>query len=190
MTSSKPTVLLHTCCAPCLVVPFRILSKDRLVTVFFANPNIDSAEEYDLRKQEVTRWAAEEGICLIVAEENRLAWQEAIRGTEDEPEGGLRCERCYRNRLETTAREAQRRGFDCFGTTLSISPHKKAEVINRIGEEISQTTGVRFFEADFKKGGGFSESCRISREKNFYRQNFCGCVFSRRGGSSNLKGEA
>ena len=188
MTPSKETVLLHTCCAPCLVVPFRILAQDCLVTAFFANPNIETGDEYELRKQEVARWTAEEGIGLIVAREDREAWREAIRGTEAEPEGGLRCERCYRFRLEATAREAHCRGFGSFGTTLSISPHKKAEVINRIGREVSESMGITFLEADFKKGGGFSESCRISREKGFYRQNFCGCVFSRRDRSVERKG--
>lgn len=151
------------------------------VTGFFCNPNIHPKKEYDQRLNEMKALAERWGFHLVIGPYNDIVWKNAVRGYEGEPEGGRRCEICYKIRLEMTARKAWDQGFDFFGTTLSISPHKKAEVINRIGRQIEKDTGVKYLEADFKKKDGFKICCRICREEGLYRQDYCGCIYSRRG---------
>ncbi|MDP2935483.1 MAG: epoxyqueuosine reductase QueH, partial [Dehalococcoidia bacterium] len=118
------------------------------------------------------------GLPLLVSDYDTLRWHEAVRGLEDEPEGGLRCLACYRLRLEETAAIAQAQGFTHFTTTLSISPHKRADAINAIGQEVASRHGLEFYAADFKKKDGFTKSLRLSREAGLYRQDYCGCEFS------------
>jgi len=125
------------------------------------------------------RYAEEIGLRMFVAEYEVDRWYEAIKGTEQEPEGGKRCAICYRFRLERTARLARERGIFHFATTLTVSPHKKAAVINPIGRALAEQTGATFYEADFKKRDGFKISCQMSREAGLYRQNYCGCIFSK-----------
>jgi predicted adenine nucleotide alpha hydrolase (AANH) superfamily ATPase len=177
---AKPKLLLHGCCAPCVTHPVRMLGEKFDVTVFFYNPNIQPAEEYRSRLAEIRRLSEKWRFPLVEGSYECDAWSNAVRGLEGEPEGGRRCTICYRIRLERTARNAKTLGMDCFASTLSISPHKKAGIINRIGMEIGYGAGIRFIEADFKKMDGFKASCELSRMEGLYRQDFCGCVYSRR----------
>ena len=177
----KEAFLLHCCCAPCFTHPVQVLSETHDVTAFFYNPNIQPEKEYRAREEEIRRLAKKWSINLIVGDYDVDAWHELVEGLEQEPEGGRRCEVCYRMRMERTVQAARDRGFDRFGMTLSISPHKRADTINRIGKELEAEYGISFFEADFKKKDGFRISCRISEEEHLYRQDYCGCLFSRRG---------
>ena len=175
-------LLLHCCCAPCGTHPFRLLQGQFNVTAYFDNPNIYPPEEHRVRLDEIRRLAERWIIPLEVGECDPNAWFEAVKGHENEPEGSIRCEICYRFRLEKTARKAKTLHMDFFATTLSISPHKKTETINRIGLETAERFGVRFLEADFKKKDGFKLSCEISRAEGLYRQHYCGCMFSQKQG--------
>jgi predicted adenine nucleotide alpha hydrolase (AANH) superfamily ATPase len=175
----RKTLLLHCCCAPCTTHPLQLLRDAYVVTAFFYNPNIHPAAEYRKREDEIGRFARRWDFPLVTGPYEDAAWFRRMAGTEDTPEGGERCERCYRMRLDRTARLAAERGFDLFGTTLSISPHKKADTINGIGRDLADSYGVAFFKADFKKRDGFKIGCRISREEGLYRQDYCGCVYSR-----------
>ena len=179
-TSNKPRMLLHICCAPCAAYVVRVLRERFVVAGYFYNPNIQPEEEYALRKEEMERYALEIALPLHIGEYDVKRWFDLIKGYEEEPEGGARCAICYRMRLERTAQYASAHRFEYVTTTLSISPHKKAAVINRIGEELAQTYDVKFYGADFKKKNGFKISSQISRELGLYRQNYCGCVFSKR----------
>ena len=181
MNGGKESFLLHCCCAPCFTHPVRILSDRFNVTAFFYNPNIQPEEECRAREEEMRRLAGRWRIDLVVGEYDVDRWHRLVEGMEDEPEGGARCEVCYGMRLEETARMARERGIGTFGSTLSISPHKNAKVINRVGRELGERYGVAFYNADFKKKDGFRISCRISEEEGLYRQDYCGCVYSRRG---------
>jgi len=176
----KPTLLLQACCAPCTTHPYRLLSEQYLVTVLFYNPNIHPAAEYQKRLAEIERFSKRWNFSLFTGSYDDERWFQLTAGLEKEPEGGRRCLVCYRMRMGETARLAVKRGFDCFTTALSVSPHKNAEAINRIGAELAAEFGIPFVSADFKKKDGFKISCRISREENFYRQDYCGCMYSRR----------
>ena len=180
--SAGKKLLLHCCCAPCGTHPFRTLRERFDVTAYFDNPNIQPAEEYRVRLMEIRELAKRWGFSVVEGEYDSEDWFSAIRGHENEPEGAARCEICYRIRLERTARMAKIFGMDCFATTLSVSPHKKAEIINRIGKQAGDQIGIQFVEADFKKKDGFKISCELSRAEGLYRQDYCGCTFSRRGG--------
>ncbi|MCK5329449.1 MAG: epoxyqueuosine reductase QueH, partial [Candidatus Latescibacteria bacterium] len=176
---TKPTLLLHICCAPCATYVVRTLRERFDVVGYFCNPNIHPEEEYALRLREMKRYAEEIGLRMIVAEDETDRWYEATRGTEQEPEGGERCAICYRFRMERAACFAREHGIFHFATTLTISPHKKAAVIHPIGRELADLYGAAFYEADFKKRNGFKISCRMSREAGLYRQDYCGCIFSK-----------
>jgi predicted adenine nucleotide alpha hydrolase (AANH) superfamily ATPase len=182
MNQPKPAILLHICCAPCGTHVARELSERYSVRGFFFNPNIQPEEEYRLRENEARALAEKDGFPLEAGGNSAEAWLEAVRGLEGEPEGGRRCEACYRHRLERTAAAARDNGIPFFTTTLTISPLKKASVINPIGLEAARLagSGVQFIEADFKKKDGFKKSCALSKALGFYRQNYCGCLFSRR----------
>lgn len=177
---NKAKLLLHVCCAPCGAGVAELLNRNFNVTGFFYNPNIQPGEEYQKRRLEVERYFQDENLPLIAGDYDIDQWFEAIKGLENEPEGGRRCEACYQFRLVKTAQLAKNNGFEWFATTLTISPHKKAETVNRIGQELGWEHGLKFYEADFKKNDGFKKSCDLARELGFYRQNYCGCLFSRR----------
>lgn len=179
--------LLHACCSPCLTHPYQLMKDDFQLTVFFYNPNIHPESEYILRKEEMQKLAKKWGFKLVVGEYDVDAWFEAVQGHESDKEGGERCEICYRFRLEKTAELAAKNGYDLFTTTLSISPLKKAQKINEIGKKIAQAMELQFYEADFKKKDGFKISSQLSREQGLYRQDYCGCQFSRRG-RDNIRG--
>ena len=178
--ASKPGCLLHVCCAPCATHSIQALGQSHAVTAFFYNPNIQPAGEYRLRTREMRDLGDWWGLPVHEGAYDVEAWFQATRGLEAAPEGGARCLICYRIRLETTARQAVALGIPAFTTTLTISPHKRADAIFPIGREVAEAHGLRFIEMDFKKKDGFKESCRLSREEGLYRQDYCGCVYSRR----------
>lgn len=179
-----PTLMLHSCCAPCSSYTLEYLSRYFRITVLYYNPNISPESEYRHRVAEQQRLIGEmQTVNPVTFEEGDYrpeTFYNATRGMEHEPEGGARCMMCYRLRLEEAARMAAGRGFDYFTTTLSISPLKRADKINEIGSELALKYGVRFLPSDFKKRGGYLRSIELSRIHNLYRQNFCGCVFSKR----------
>jgi len=173
-----PSILLHSCCVPCSAHVINELIKKYDVTLFYFNPNIFPEGEYQKRFNEAKRYCQKIKVDFIEGKYNHQAWLEKIKGYENEPERGRRCEICYRVRLEKTALEAKKLGFDIFCSTLSISPHKDAQMINKIGLELSKEYGIEYLESDWKKQDGFKKSCDISREEGFYRQSYCGCEFS------------
>ena len=173
-------LLLHTCCAPCAVHPVEILQEQFKITLFFYNPNIYPVDEYYKRQDSVKEIKAKLNVDLIDAEYNPDTWNKTVEGLEDEPEGGKRCALCFYMRMKETARYARQYNFDCFGTTLTISPHKPSDLINKQGKEISREYGVEFLDRDFKKDDGFKISCQKCRDYNIYRQNYCGCKYSSR----------
>lgn len=179
-----PRLFLHACCAPCSSYVLEYLSRFFSVTVFFYNPNISPKEEYEKRVSEIQRLISEmefvHPVAFVEGEYKPEDFYEMARGLEDVPEGGERCFRCYRLRMEEAARLAEQGGYDYFTTTLSISPLKNAGKINEIGQELSQIYKVEHLPSDFKKKNGYKRSIELSHEYGLYRQNYCGCVFSKR----------
>ena len=179
-------LLLHACCAPCSSYVLEYLTDSFDIDVFFYNPNITSRVEYDKRVAELYRLVGllphERRISVIEGEYEPEKFIQLSKGLESLPEGGERCFRCYRLRLERTARfMAERAGeYDYFATTLTVSPHKNAAELNRIGFELEREYGVRYLPSDFKKRGGYKRSIELSREWGLYRQDYCGCVYSER----------
>jgi len=173
-----PRLLLHLCCAPCSTHVVQVLCEQFDVAGHFYNPNIHPEEEYRRRAAEMEGYAQRVGLPLLTSSYDVQPWREAVRGLEDEPEGGARCLVCYRLRLEATGALARQQGFTHFTTTLSISPHKRADPINAAGREVAGRYGLEFYAADFKKKDGFTVSLRLSREAGLYRQDYCGCEFS------------
>ena len=173
-------VIIHVCCGPCSTEVMHRLSEDHELTVFFFNPNIFPREEYDRRLSEARKYAADRGIPFIEGDYDHDGWLEAVLGLEDEPEGGKRCRACFAHRLGATARNARRTGAEAFTTTLTISPHKNAAAVNSAGEEAGKMEGAAFIAADFKKKDGFKKSCVCAKEAGMYRQQYCGCEFSKR----------
>lgn len=182
--NNPPKLLLHACCAPCSSYCLEYLSQYFEITVLYYNPNISPEEEFGKRAAEEKRLISEmrvkNPVTLVVDEYNPREFFDAVKGLENEPEGGERCFVCYRLRLERAAKYAAEHGFDYFCSTLSISPLKKAQKLNEIGEELSGIYKVKNLPNDFKKKGGYLRSIELSREYGLYRQNYCGCVFSKR----------
>ncbi len=179
-----PTLLLHACCAPCSSYCLEYLSKYFKITVFYYNPNIYPQQEYSFRVSEVKRLISEmeteNEVSFIEGNFDPDEFYTLVKGLENCKEGYDRCFLCYRLRLEETARLAKEKGFDYFTTTLSISPLKNASKINEIGEELAVKYSVSHLPSDFKKKNGYKRSIELSKEHNLYRQNYCGCVFSKR----------
>ena len=177
----RPRLLLHGCCAPCSSYVLEFLSGAFDITLLYDNPNIDSEVEYDRRAAEAERLIREMGAParIAVAPYQPEAFLLAVRGLEGEPEGGRRCEACFRLRLSRAAEFALAGGYDYFTTTLSISPLKDAALLNRIGGEIARETGVPYLFSDFKKKDGYRRSCQLSAIYHLYRQDYCGCAFSK-----------
>ena len=173
-------ILLHACCAPCASSCLEVLDRYTSVTVFFYNPNITDRAEYDYRLEElkklITMIPFENKVGLIEGIYEPEVFLEKAKGLEQEPERGRRCHMCYRQRLEKTAYVATAEGFDRFATTLTLSPLKPADVINATGAAISPQL---YLPSDFKKNNGYLRSIELSREYGLYRQNYCGCVYSR-----------
>ena len=180
---NPPRLLLHSCCAPCSSYTLEYLSNYFDITVYYFNPNISPKEEFDKRfaeqKRLIDSLPAKNPIKLVLGEYNYDDFLQIARGYENVAEGGERCFRCYRMRLESTARIAKEQGFDYFCTTLSISPLKNSQKINQIGYEVAQKYGIKWLPSDFKKREGYKRSIELSKEYNLYRQSFCGCIFSK-----------
>ena len=178
----KPALLLHSCCGPCSSYVLEYLTQHFDVTVLYYNPNIQPEAEYEKRlfyQREVLKHIPAR---ILECAYDGPAFDAVAAGYEAEPEGGDRCTRCFLLRLEETARRAAAGGFDYFCTTLTVSPHKDAARINRIGEALGQRYGVRWLPSDFKKRDGYLRSIRLAQEYGLYRQDWCGCEFSRAAG--------
>ena len=181
---SAPSLLLHDCCAPCGSYVLEYLSRYFRITVFYCNPNISPEEEYRKREGEVKR------LLAVLPAKYPIAFAEApyeperffmlAKGHEADPERGERCTLCYRLRLAETAEYARAHGFGYFATTLTLSPYKDSERLNAIGRELEAQTGVKYLPSDFKKRGGYQRSIELSRIYGLYRQNYCGCIYSKR----------
>ena len=175
----KPKLLLHICCVGCGAYVSRQLKQDYEVALFFYNPNIWPAEEHKKRFGEAEKIANNLRLELIIGDYDHDRWLGAVRGHENDPERGKRCLICYKYRLAATAQRAREMGQDFLATTLTTSPHKNALAINRAGEPAARAAGLKFLNQDFKKQDGFKKSAALSRELGLYRQNYCGCEFSR-----------
>lgn len=177
-----PTLLLHSCCAPCSSYVLEYLSDYFGITVFYYNPNIYPDEEYEMRVREQQRFIrafpAKHPIDFIEGAYDKERFYEMARGLETVPEGGQRCFQCYELRLREAGELAKARGFDYFTTTLSISPMKNAQKLNEIGERLADELHVKYLTSDFKKRNGYKRSTEISKEYGMYRQDYCGCVYS------------
>ena len=188
--SRVPRLLLHSCCAPCSSYVLEYLSDYFEITVFYYNPNISPAEEYEKRAAEqqhlIRELPAKHPIHLVVGAYEPERFYAVSRGLEQVPEGGDRCFRCFRLRLEEAAKMAAEGGFDYFATTLTISPLKNAQKLNEIGEELSELYKVEHLPSDFKKKNGYKRSVELSALYGLYRQNYCGCVFSKRDAEERL----
>lgn len=181
-TGIKPKLLLHSCCAPCSSAILEFLQNYFDITVYFYNPNITFEEEYYKRLNEQREYHEKRGYSIKVIEGNynpKEDFFKQVKGLEDRKEGGERCFKCYTLRMEATAQKAKELGFDYFSTVLSISPLKNAQWINEIGEKLSEKYGIKFLNGDFKKKNRYLRSTKISREYELYRQDYCGCVFSK-----------
>lgn len=181
---AKPKLLLHACCAPCSSYVLEYLNVYFDITLFFYNPNIAPESEYSFRAEELRRLADEMPIErkpeIVVCDYDSEPFYNMAKDLENLPEGGNRCFLCYELRLKRAAEYAKNNGYDYFCTTLSISPYKNAEKLNEIGESLSKEYGVKYLFSDFKKKNGYKRSIELSKEYNLYRQNYCGCEFSRR----------
>ena len=175
-------ILLHSCCAPCGGQVINELKKEgHEVAVYFYNPNIYPEDEYDLRLNEVKRFTEKLGVKLFEGKYNHDEWLELTKGLENEPEKGERCKKCFMHRLGEVAQKAQEENFDAFASTLTISPHKPAEMINQIGREFAEFYNLKFIDTIWRKHDGYKKSCELSSKENFHRQDYCGCEFSRCG---------
>ena len=179
-----PRLLLHVCCAPCSSACLDTLCSAFFVTCYYDNPNISPREEFERRAAELTRLTEEMPLTRKPAVEigayEPERFEAIAEGIHDAPEGGERCLKCYRLRLQDTAQKAALEGYDYFATTLTLSPLKNAEKLNQIGAELSALYGVRYLYSDFKKKDGYLRSIRLSEEYGLYRQDFCGCEYSKR----------
>ncbi|MDD6102063.1 MAG: epoxyqueuosine reductase QueH [Clostridiales bacterium] len=181
--NKRPTLLLHSCCAPCSSYCLWYLSRYFDITVLFYNPNISPESEYFLRAEELERLIKEmpglENVRLIVEKYDHKEFLEKIKGHEKDPERGERCTICYEMRLRKAAEYAKVGGYEYFTTTLSISPYKDARRLVSLGEKIADELGIKYLVSDFKKKEGYKKSIEFSEEYSLYRQDYCGCIFSK-----------
>ncbi len=174
-------LLLHSCCAPCSSACLERLKDKFCVTVLYYNPNIDEDTEYEKRKAEQIRFLQETGWAdFLDCDHDKAAFEQMAKGLEEEPERGKRCYLCYGLRLDKTAAVAKENGFAWFCTTLSLSPHKNAEWLNELGEKAGEKYHIKYLPSNFKKKGGYPRSIELSTAYQLYRQDFCGCKYSRR----------
>lgn len=180
LAGRKPALLLHSCCGPCSSAVLERLCGYFSVTLLYYNPNIEPEAEYALRLAEQKRLLSllPETVPLLECGYDHEAFDAFAPGMAEAPEGGERCLACFALRLDYTARQAKKHGFEYFTTTLSVSPHKNADNVNRIGEEAGQRAGVRYLFADFKKKNGYLRSLELSKQYSLYRQDYCGCRYS------------
>lgn len=183
LKQEKPTLVLHVCCAPCSSGCIEQLSEYFKVITLFYNPNISPLQEYEKRKKELIRFIAEnpnlKDVTMIDCDYDNNVYKNAICGLENEPEGGKRCEKCFVVRLEKTAKVAKQINADYFTTTLTISPLKNEQLLNQIGINLEQKYGIKFLQSDFKKQDGYKKSIENSKKYNLYRQDYCGCIYSK-----------
>lgn len=177
---NKPRILVHVCCAPDALYVLGLLRDNYEVSGYFYNPNIHPTEEYKMRLEETRKVARILNVDLIEEIYDDERWFKITQKFKDEPEKGRRCDVCYAMRLEKTARKASELGYDMFTTVMSLSPLKKADVLNRIGRMFSCKFRIDFLEANFKKKDGFKKSVELSKSHGIYRQNYCGCLYSQR----------
>ena len=175
---SAGSVLLHCCCAPCATSVTERVIKTVKPVLYFYNPNIYPENEYKKRLHELEKLAAYFSLELIAEDYDEGEFLSAVGGLEGECEGGARCPVCFKLRLDKTAERAKKEGLKAFCSTLTVSPHKNAAIINAIGEEIAAARNIAWIPSDFKKRDGYLRSCRMCREMDIYRQNYCGCRFS------------
>ena len=177
----KPKLLLHVCCAPCSSHCISVLVPFFDITVFYYNPNISPFDEYQRRLEEEKRFLREAYpfVQIVDAEYDNQNFLTMAKGLEDLQEGGERCKKCYKMRLEKTAEFAKQNGFDFFTTTLTVSPYKHSATLNQIGEEVAKNFGTQYLVSDFKKQDGYKHSIELSKKYNLYRQDYCGCQFSK-----------
>ena len=179
-----PKVLLHSCCAPCSSYVIEYLSKYFYLTILYYNPNISPREEYEKRKEEQIRLInsmdTKYKVDIIDVDYDNDLYEDAIKGLENEPERGSRCTVCFNLRLDKTAIMARDGNYDYFATTLTLSPYKNAKLINEIGFELEKKYQIPYLASDFKKKNGYKRSIELSHEYNLYRQNYCGCKYSKR----------
>lgn len=182
----KPRLLLHSCCAPCSSSVLTRLLQFFDITIFFYNPNMDTLEEFTKRQSEEIRLVEElnkefdSNIDIVKCQYDKNEYLTQVKGLEDNKEGGKRCEKCFRLRLEKTCQYAKKHKYDYFTTTLSVSPYKNSKLLNEIGEELEKKYGVNYLYSDFKKEEGYRKSIELSKRYNLYRQNYCGCEFSKK----------
>ena len=179
----KPRLLLHTCCAPCFTSSFDVLKDDYDVTIFWFNPNIYPMKEYDKRLSELNKYAKIVNVPIILGDNSPDIiddWKNVTAEVSDQSEGGPRCKNCISFRLNETARVAKINDFSLFATTLTVSPHKNAQIINDLGRSIMKKHNVNYLDSDFKKHDGYLKSIQICREYDIYRQKYCGCQNSMR----------
>ena len=178
----RPSLLLHACCAPCASHELSFLPEVFDLTLYYYNPNITDDEEREKRYRELERLISEmcPTVGLIEGAADTERYLDLARGLESAPEGGMRCVRCFALRLEETARRAREEGYDYFATTLTLSPLKNPMLINEIGEKMAEKYGVKYLVSDFKKEGGYQHSIELSKQYDLYRQNFCGCIYSKK----------
>lgn len=181
---ARPSLLLQCCCAPCSSAVLEVLCAHFDVSVYFYNPNIHPRAEYEKRLSQFGKLLPAapfaKGVQQLPADYDPAEFFDAVKGLEAEPEGGARCAVCFRLRLRATAEKARELGFDFFTTTLTVSPHKNAAILNELGKEIGEEVGVRFLPSDFKKKEGYKRSIELSKAYGLYRQTDCGCIFSKR----------
>lgn len=177
----KKKMLLHSCCGPCSTAVINVLKDDYDLTVFYYNPNIDPDEEYRHRLSEQQRYVKDANLGIVVIDgtlDDKSRFYKAFEGLENCQEGGARCAKCIQMRLEKTAEFAKNNSFEIFATTLTVSPHKNAPLINGLGKDLSKKYNIDYLDADFKKKNGFLNSIKFAKQYNLYRQNYCGCKFS------------
>lgn len=181
LNGRRPTLLLHSCCGPCSSAVIERLAEHFRLTLYYYNPNIEPEAEYRRRLAEQERLLTllPGGLSLLPCEYDHDAFSAFAQAMAGEPEGGKRCLSCFALRLGQTARAAKENGFEYFTTTLSVSPHKNAETLNAIGEGIARQLGVRYLTADFKKKNGYLRSLQLSKAFDLYRQDYCGCLYSK-----------
>jgi predicted adenine nucleotide alpha hydrolase (AANH) superfamily ATPase len=177
-TSEKKRILLHVCCGPCSTHCLKELLSEYEPTMFFYNPNIHPQSEYFRRLEAAEKVSKHFKVPLKEGGFDVEDWLELIQGFENAPEGGKRCDICFYMRLEETAKFAKENKFDLFTTTLSVSPHKDSDTINRLGRMLGKKHGIAWLKSDFKKNNGFKKSIELSKELALYRQNYCGCFYS------------
>jgi len=173
-------ILLQVCCAPCACFPMQVLFDEGFkITLFFYNPNIHPEKEYEKRLTELKKYVAKfPAVNLVAGKYEKEKWLAQTKSLAQELEGGKRCDVCYRIRLKKTAQTAKQKNFNYYGSTLSISPHKKAAKISELGNKLAKEIGIAFLDRNWRKKEGFKKACLIAKVEKFYRQNYCGCIYS------------